>query len=67
MAKLIGNKTRISGIYDLDDHIDLVENLNDLRRYVYNSLSNTNILGLSAGVTDLYLSPDESKIYFSNS
>jgi sugar lactone lactonase YvrE len=63
VRKLIGNKVGVSGIYEPDDNVSLVNNLNDLTRYVYDEKTTPIIPGNVFAVTDLYISPDETKIY----
>jgi sugar lactone lactonase YvrE len=63
VRKLIGNRVGVSGIYEPDDNVSLVNNLNDLTRYVYDEKTTPIIPGNVLAVTDLYISPDETKIY----
>jgi DNA-binding beta-propeller fold protein YncE len=66
VRKLIGNRVGVSGIYESDDNVSLVKNTADLSRYVYNTQSNLNIPGVAA-ISDLYISPDETRLYLSDS
>ena len=66
VRKLIGNRVGVSGIYESDDNVSLVKNTTDLNRYVYNNQSNLNIPEVIA-ITDLYISPDETRLYLSDS
>ena len=63
---LIGNRTGTSGILSPNDNVSLVKDLDDLRKYVYNPRSNTNILGVIT-ITDFYIKPDGTKVYFTSS
>jgi DNA-binding beta-propeller fold protein YncE len=63
---LIGNRTGTSGILSPNDNVSLVKDLDDLRKYVYNPRSNTNILGVIT-ITDFYVKPDGTKVYFTSS
>jgi sugar lactone lactonase YvrE len=65
VRKLIGNNVGISGIYEPNDNVSLVKNINDLSRYIYNDQSNPNIPGVVA-ISDLHISPDETRIYLTD-
>jgi sugar lactone lactonase YvrE len=63
VRKLIGNANQISGIYELDDSASLSNKLDNLSRYVYDNKSTPLIPGNIGNITDLYISPDETKLY----
>jgi DNA-binding beta-propeller fold protein YncE len=68
VRKLIGNRVGVSGIYDSDDNISLVQNLNNLNKYVCNNKGNPLLsAAASPAVNDLYISPDQTKLYIIDS